>query len=174
MTRKKQILSMVLAVVIACGINPMSASAAEEAVVVMDMVQTDGLTMDIDEDVVFGGLNDLEENPMGRAVRLSNCVIRMGYVDGSYLHIEFLTGANYDATEIGVKNIKVQEKVGIFWNTIATAPDGYATDTAIFSAQCNCYSAVPGETYRVSCTHYAYINGDYYSLDNVTDGHKFV
>lgn len=175
MKAKKRILGLVLAVAMACGMNPASASAAEsETVTEMKMVQTEGFSLEVDGETVFGGLYDVEGNSYVRTVMLSNCAIRMGYVDSSYLHIEFLTGASHDATEIGVKDIKVQEKVGIFWKTIATAPDGYATNTTGFVAQCNCYSAVLGETYRVSCTHYAYINGDYYSLDNVTDGHKFV
>lgn len=172
---KRRVLGLVLAVAITCGMNPVSASAAEsETVTEMEIVQTEGFSLEVDGKTVFGGVYDINVNPNVRTVMLSNCSIGMTYVAGSYLHIEFLTGASHDATEIGVKDIKVQKKVGIFWSTIATAPDGYATDTTIFAAQCNCYSAVLGETYRVSCTHYAYINGDYYSLDNVTDGHKFV
>lgn len=174
MKRRNKIIGMLLAVVLSMGLNPVSSIAAENRnVTVMEMTLSEGLTLELTDENVYGGLYDRETNPGARTVMLTNCVIRMGYLDNTYLHMEFVTGSNYEATEIGVKDIKVQEKKGIFWNTIATSSGGSVENHSAFSGHCNCYTVVKGETYRVSCVHYAYINGSYYSLDNVTDGHKF-
>lgn len=174
MKRKRRVISLLLAVVMCLGMNSMHVFAAEAVGAdVMEVVQSEGLTLDITDENVYGGIYDLEANGSVREVMLTNCVIRMTYVDSSYLHMEFLTGSNAEATEIGVKDIKVQEKNGIFWNTIATSEGGSATNTYGFSGSCNSYTVVLGKTYRVCCTHYAYINGSYLSLDNVTDGHQF-
>ncbi|MED9904376.1 MAG: hypothetical protein UFG06_09340 [Lachnospiraceae bacterium] len=174
MKKKRRVLCMVLAVMLCLGMNPMGAMAAETVGAdVMEMIRSDGLSLDIADENVFGGLYDLEANGNAREVMLTNCAIRMAYVDSTYLHMEFVTGSNAEATQIGVKDIEVQEKNGIFWNTIATSAGGSATDTYAFSGSCNSYTVELGKTYRVCCTHYAYINGSYLFLDNVTDGHKF-
>ncbi len=177
MKKNRSLLCIMLAAVICLGMSPINAMAAENTedtgVAVLEMVLTEGLTLDITDENVFGGLYDLDSNGLMRTVMLTNCAIRMGYVDDTYLHVEFLTGCSDKATEIGIKDIKIQKQVGIFWTTIATSEGGSATNTSGCSGSSDCYGVVKGETYRVSCTHYAYVGGTYYSLDNVTAGHKF-
>lgn len=163
---------MTLAVILGIGLNPVRAAAEEEKVVLMYVTQQEGLTLNPDDADVYGGLYDVEGNPYVRAIRLTNCAIRMTYETAS-LYMEFITGCNTEASEIGVKDIEVQEKNGIFWNTIATSSGGSIANDIDFIGNCTCTSVEKGETYRVKCVHYAYINGTYYSLENVTDGHKF-
>lgn len=173
MKKTKRFLCMTLAVILGIGFNPVRAVAAEEEkIVLMYVTQQDGLTLNLDDADVYGGLNDVEENPHVRTPRLTNCSIRMTYETAS-LYMEFVSGCNVDASELGVKDIKVQEKNGIFWNTIATSAGGSIANANSFVGNCTCTSVVKGETYRVKCVHYAYINGTYHSLENVTDGHKF-
>lgn len=171
MKKAKKILCLMLAVILCVGGSSVNVRAAETAAVLQMSVQED-LTLDLADDAVFGGVNDCITNPNARVIMLTNCAIRMTY-DPSSLYMEFVSGCNAEASELGVKDIKVQEKNGIFWNTIATSAGGSVANATGFVGSCTCTTVEKGETYRVSCVHYAYINGTYYSLENVTDGHKF-
>lgn len=172
MKRTKRFLCMTLAVILGVVFNPVRAVAAEEKVAMMYVTQQEGLTLNLDDADVYGGLYDSTGNSQARVIMLTNCAIRMTYETAS-LYMEFVSGCNAEASELGVKDIKVQEKNGIFWNTIATSSGGSIANATSFVGNCTCTSVVKGETYRVKCVHYAYINGTYYSLENVTDGHKF-
>lgn len=172
----RKALCLLLAGMLLVGMDPVYAAAAGEAdIAAMEMEKQEALTLALTDEGVYGGLYDVEGSSGARAVMLTNCAIRMTYETDS-LYLEFVTGCNYEAGEIGVKDIKVQKKKGIFWETwetIATSEGGYHINSYDHVGHCTCTSVVKGETYRVSCTHYAYVGGVYYSLENVTDGHKF-
>ncbi len=171
----KRKLCMILTVILAVSFNPGYVVASDSAAVtVMNVEQQQELTLDISAQGVYGGKNDSGMS-MARAVSMTNCAIRMTY-ETSSLYMEFVTGCNTEASEIGVKDIEVQKKKGIFWEsweTIATSAGNSIIRSDSFIGNCTCTTVVKGETYRVKCTHYAYVGGVYYSLENVTDGHKF-
>lgn len=177
MKNLRRALCLLLAGLLLIGLDPVYAAASEEAAIAaMQMMQQEALTLELTEDGVYGGLYDVDGGSGARVVMLTNCAIRMTY-ETSSLYLEFVTGCNYEADEIGVTDIKVQKQKGIFWETwetIATSEGGYENNSYDHIGNCTCTSVVKGETYRVSCTHYAYVRGVYYSLENVTDGHKFV
>lgn len=173
MRRTKKLLCMVLAFALGVALQPAQTFAMEENVEQLTVTPLAELTLEENTEGVFGGLNDMEGNPNGRAVILYECAIRMTY-EPANLYVEFMTNCSDIASEIGVKDVKVQEQNGIFWNTIATSVGASAKNQTIFLGGCDCNSVVKGATYRVKCVHYAYVNGVYYSLENVTDGHKFV
>ncbi len=176
MKNLRKVLCLALAGIMAMGLNPVHIVAAEEAkVTAMNWINQEEMTLDLADEDVYGGLYDLDPESMARTVMLTNCAIRMTY-ETSSLYMEFVTGCNYEASEIGVKDIEVQKKKGIFWEsweTIATSSGGSSIRSYDHIGNCTCTTVVKGETYRVKCTHYAYVGGVYYSLENVTDGHKF-
>lgn len=172
MRKMKKLLCVALACMVGL-LQPMQVKAAEEETLTF-RVNGDS-TLNLADEGVYGGLYDVEENPYQREPMLIKCTIRMSYgTNPDCLYMEFVTGSNVTASEIGIKDVKVQQKVGIFWNTIAFANGVSVTDDDVIVANCTCSSVVKGETYRVSCTHYGYLNGVYHSVVNTTDGYKFV
>lgn len=86
-------------------------------------------------DVVMCG--NPNENSMRRdSSYLKNCNISAAYM--SYgLYIQTETGTTVTASELGVKDIKVQQKNGIFWTTIATSGGGSDTNDDVFAVPVN-------------------------------------
>lgn len=172
--KKKRILSLLLAAALSLGIIPMNVSASES---VLSAPIEEMQTYITDErlenpDVVING------NPQSGSLRrdasyLVSCNISAAFMDYG-LHIQFETGTTKTASELGVKDIKVQQKNGIFWTTIATSDGGSITNDDWYMGISKCTNAIDGETYRIKCTHYAYIGGNYYHYDNTTDGFKYV
>ena len=172
MRKMRRLLCVALACMV-CLLQPMQVKAAEADTLTFIVNGTP--TLEMTDEGVYGGLYDLEGNSYQREIGLIKCTIRMSYgTNPDCLYMEFVTGSNATATEIGIKDVKVQEKVGIFWNTIASGDGACVKDNTTFVANSTCSSVVQGGTYRVCCTHYAYINGVYHSVENNTDGHKFV
>ncbi|MBD5459357.1 MAG: hypothetical protein HDR26_00210 [Lachnospiraceae bacterium] len=172
--RKKQsnwqrIAGLVLAVVLAVSFNPCHVLAAEEAVdfQVYRVTSEQGQN---DADLywtVFGG----DENPNAREVHLFDCSIGFGYTSKG-MHMEFVTHCSEQADEIGVSDVKIEHKVGIFWFNFANGADASCKDDTYFHGQADYAGVEFGETYRVSCRHYAYIGEKYLYHDSVTSGYK--
>lgn len=166
---RSKILSLLLSAILFAGIIPADVLAASPVESMQMYVQEAALE---NPDVVMYG-NPNENNMSRDASYLINCNISAAYM--SYgLYIQTETGTTVKASELGIKDIKVQQKNGIFWTTIATSGGGSITNDDVFCGSCECRNAVSGETYRIKCTHYAYIGGNYYHYDNTTDGFKYV
>ena len=74
---------------------------------------------------------------------------------------------------IGVKDIKVQQKMWYGWKTVMTSNGAENQNDAVFCTSLTYPDAVNGKTYRVLCTHYA--NYDVYEeVVNDTGAFKFV
>ena len=74
---------------------------------------------------------------------------------------------------IGVKDIKVQQKMWYGWKTVLISDGAEDSDAAIFAADLKYPEAIKDRTYRVICTHYA--NYDVYEeVVNDTGAFKFV
>ncbi len=169
--QKKQIMSLLMMLIICTGIVPIKASAASApAIEYMQVESVDGEIVNFD---VIKKENPGNQNIRRDASYLNNCSISVAYADYG-LHIQLETGTTQVASVIGVKDIKVQEKNGIFWNNIASSDGGSITNDDWYMGISKCTNAVDGNTYRVKCTHYAYIGGNYYHYDNTTDGFKYV
>lgn len=171
MKLKLQILSLLLAVVLGMGIMPANVYAAENPV---SRVETMNMTygqMGTPDIIMQGNVNN--SGLTRDASYLSNCNISIGYADYG-LHIVCQTSTTKMATKIGVTDVKVQEKSGIFWNTIATSSGSFVYNDETFLGSCDCTNVVDGKTYRIKCTHYAYVDGTYYSYDHTTDSFIYV
>ena len=166
---RSKILSLLLSAILFAGIIPTDVLAASP-VESMQMYVREAALENPDV-VIYGNPN---ENSMSRdASYLINCNISAAYM--SYgLYIQTETGTTVTASELGVKNIKVQQKNGIFWTTIATSDGGSITNDDWYMGISKCTNAIDGEIYRIKCTHFAYIGGNYYHYDNTSDPFTYV
>lgn len=167
--RLKRLFGIALAVALAVGFNPCQAAAAES---VMTLVLTETSELpDYDDPNVIWTTASGGTGGSARALYLVDCSIGMGY-SSQGLSMSFVTGCSEEAAEIGVSDVKVQKKVGIFWSTVASGAGSYEENSYDYGATSLYPNTEYGSTYRVSCRHYAYVDGTYIYLDNETDGHK--
>ena len=101
-----------------------------------------------------------------------NCQIVLAFtLEG--LEMSFTTSSVEVSSVIGVKDIKVQQKMWYGWKTVMTSDGAENQNEAVFGADLTYPDAVNGKTYRVLCTHYA--NYDVYEeVVNDTGAFKFV
>ena len=172
--KKKRILSLLLAAVLSFGILPLNVSASESASPTsIEEMQTYITNERLENpDVIMNG-NPQSGSLQRDASYLVSCNISAAFMDYG-LHIQLETGTTKTASKLGVKDIKVQQKNGIFWTTIATSDGGSITNDDWYMGISKCTNAVDGEIYRIKCTHFAYIGGNYYHYDNTSDPFTYV
>ena len=101
-----------------------------------------------------------------------DCEITMAFTLKG-LEMSFTTLSVEVSSVIGVKDIKVQQKMWYGWKTVMTSNGGENQNEDIFVGELIYPDAVNGKTYRVLCTHYA--NYDFYEeVVNDTGAFKFV
>lgn len=103
---------------------------------------------------------------------LFNCQIIMAFRADEGLCMTFTTSSAGPAKVIGVKDIKVQQKVWYGWKTVFTSDGAESYDCSIFGADLVYPDAIKDKTYRVICTHYADYDG-YEEAENDTGAFKF-
>lgn len=165
----QKIAALLLAAVLALGFNPCHVLAAEETAdfqLQRIIAEPSRENMDLYWTVVGG-----DENPNAREVHLFDCSIGLGY-DTKGFHIEVMTNCSETADEIGVSDVKIQHKVGIFWFDFAKGADASCEDATFYHGSAVYDGVEYGETYRVSLRHFAYAGGNYLYHDSVTSGFK--
>ena len=103
---------------------------------------------------------------------LFNCEIIMAFRADEGLCMTFTTSSAGPAKIIGVKDIKVQQKVWYGWKTVFTSEGAESYDCSIFGADLVYPDAIKDKTYRVICTHYADYDG-YEEVVNDTGAFKY-
>ena len=84
----------------------------------------------------------------------------------------FSTACVGTASVIGVKDIKVQQKMWYGWKTVLTSDGAENKNENVFACDLTYSEAVKGKTYRVLCTHYANVDV-YEEFENDTGAFKF-
>ncbi|MBQ4259003.1 MAG: hypothetical protein IJB84_01905 [Lachnospiraceae bacterium] len=103
----------------------------------------------------------------GAKTALVNCTISFSK-SSSGLHIEITTGCgNGVASYLGIKDVKIEQKVWYGWKTIATGSGGQQSNCSIMGISIDYPNVTAGETYRISCVHYGNYDG-YHELSNQT------
>lgn len=156
---------MLLIAVMLCVVTPITASA-EESVETFEMIQAS-------ENVVSGqksylGLNNFSSNANVRTPMITSTYLNANPTAAG-LVLTIRTFANEEANMIGVSDVVVEKKVGLGWQTVATSAGGYSTRTSMYSGTATVQNLEKGKTYRVSCTHYAYLSNGYNSVSNQTN-----
>lgn len=101
-----------------------------------------------------------------------DCEITLAFTSNG-IEMTFTTLSFEKASVIGVKDIKVQQKMWYGWKTVMTSSGAENQNEDMMVAGLIYPDAVNGKTYRVTCTHYA--NCDVYEeAENDTGAFKFV
>lgn len=163
-TRTKRLFAILCGMAILCGSVGLGAKA-EEAV---EVQVVDEYREPAGENVGHG-VNDISGNPSARAATLTNC--RAGIsVSANGVRGVIKTGSTVTASEIGIKNIRVEKYVNGRWTLVGSHPGGYTTNDDAYVVDVWTDSAEKGVQYRITCTHYAILDGVRRELNNATDG----
>ena len=103
---------------------------------------------------------------------LFDCEIIMAFKMDEGLCMSFTTTSIGIASVIGVKDIKVQQKMWYGWKTVLASDGTEFYDCSSFGADLKYPDAIKDRTYRVICTHYADVDG-YEEVVNDTGAFKF-
>lgn len=120
-------------------------------------------------DNVAHGIYDIPDVDGARAAMLSGCSIGIS-VNAEGVRGSIKTGSTVKASEIGIENIRVEKYVNGKWELVGTHPGGYETNDDVCAMNVRTYSADKGVEYRMSCTHYAILEGKRHEIKNVTNG----
>ncbi len=71
------------------------------------------------------------------------------------MDVDILCVVSEDAAVVGIKDIKIKHKVGIFWSEVASASGGELKDTDGIGFHSVYNGAVLGDTYKITCVYYA-------------------
>ena len=146
--------------------NSVLAAAADAGV----MEETDDEAPDITL-VRFDVPNDfLTDQPMARTF-LTNCSIIYSCSERG-LVVDFITSASQVASVIGVKDIELEIKHWYGWSCFYRSPGCENEDSDSIGCTLTYKNAKVGATYRISCVHYADVDG-YVEVENETDGFEF-
>lgn len=103
---------------------------------------------------------------------MANCEIVLAFTTNG-LEMTFSTSSLLMSSVIGVKDIKVQQKMWYGWKTVFTSDGAENYNEDVFMGAVTYPDAVVGKTYRVTCVHYA--NYDVYEeVENDTGAFKFI
>lgn len=162
--RGKRLFAVLCAVVMMCGSLGMAVSAEEkvERLIVSEYRELTG-------DNIGHGIYDIPDNSGAKAAMLTNCSVGIS-VSASGVEGSIVTGSTVTASEIGVKNIRVEKLVNGKWTLVGSHSGGSVTNNNAFGMNVSTSSAQKGVKYRITCTHYAVLNGVKRELYNETDG----
>lgn len=150
-TKKKiqLVISLALTAMFLACVPCTEVAAAETNVVDVDKVEVlEATVYELPGDQINVGLRTM----------LAQCIISVSSSSEGML-VDITTGATGIASVIGVKDIKIQKKVWYGWSTVAVSSGGEANDCASMGCSVLYTGAVKGETYRVTCVHYADVDG---------------
>ena len=160
----KRLLATLCSVMVLCGSMGTAAQAEEnvEKLIIREYRELTG-------DNIGHGIYDIPDNSGAKAAMLTNCSIGIS-VSASGVEGSIKTGSTETASKIGVKNIRIEKLVDGEWTLVASHSGSYSTNTNAYGANVSTSSAQKGVQYRISCTHYAVLNGVTRELYNETNG----
>lgn len=160
-----RLLAVLCGVVMLCNSGMGLVAHAEEIVearVVSEYQEPEG-------DNVAHGLYDIPDIGGARAATLANCSIGIS-VNANGVRGSIRTGSTVKASEIGISNIRVEKYVNGSWTLVGTAPGGSVKNDDVCAMDVSTNYAEKGVEYRISCTHYAILEGVRHEINNVTGG----
>ena len=143
----RKIVSVMLIALLMVSMLPMDTHAAEPE---------NRQTKDVEELILLPRESQLDEKEANNNVRtlMYNCIIAV-HCSSNGMEITFSTDCVQTPTRIGVKDIVIKQRVWYGWKTVATSEGGYLTNVNMFLGDIVFTNAIKGETYRITCTHYA-------------------
>lgn len=118
---------------------------------------------------VAHGIYDIPDVSGAKAAMLTNCSIGIS-VNADGVKGSIKTGSTVQASEIGVENIRLEAYVDGKWTLVGSHPGGSKKSNDAYVMEIYTTTAQKGVQYRISCTHYAILEGVRHAVYNVTDG----
>ncbi len=163
--KMKRLLAVLCGIVILCNSGMGLVAHAQERIETLII----GAYQELTGDHVGHGIYDIPYMRDERAATLTDCTIGISIgADGVKGSIS--TGSTVTASKIGVENIRVEKYVNGKWTLVGSHSGGYVTNDNNYGMDVYTTSAQKGVQYRISCTHYAILNGVRHELFNVTNG----
>ena len=101
------------------------------------------------------------------AASLYACSLGIGS-ESNGVGLSYTTKFSARASEIGVKDIVLYEKINGVWYSYSI-PSVSDTNSTLYAGGGTYTNAVKGRTYKATCTHYAVYNGVTYTLTSSTN-----
>lgn len=118
---------------------------------------------------VAHGIYDIPDVSGARAATLTGCTIGIS-VNANGVKGSIKTGSTVQASEIGIENIRLEAYSNGEWVLVGSHPGGSKKSDNVYAMNVSTTTAQKGVQYRISCTHYAILNGVRHAVYNVTDG----
>lgn len=163
--KMKGVLAVLCGIVILCNSGMGIVANAQEKVETLIVSAYKGLT----GDNIEHGIYDIPDVRGEKAAILTGCSIGIS-VNADGVKGSIATGSTVIASEIGVENIRVEKYVNGKWTLVGSHSGGYIKNDNDYGMDIATTSAQKGVQYRISCTHYAILNGVRHELFNVTNG----
>lgn len=161
----KKLLATLCGVIMLCNSGTMMLAHAQENVESLII----GEYQELKEDNLGHGIYDIPDLSGAKAATLTDCSIGIS-VGANGVKGSINTGSTVMASKIGVEDIRVEKYVNGKWTLVGTNSGGYATNDDLYGINISTSSAQKGVQYRISCVHYAILNGVRHELFNVTSG----
>ena len=150
----------VMAALLAGNFQMISQAAEKEDVAIMDETP----------EVLEAKIIAVEDDIIMPYTSLAQCIISIsGHDDGMY--IDITTGSVGRASVIGIKDIKIERKFWYGWSLVATCSGCESYDHSMVGICITYDNAVKDATYRITCVHYADVDG---YTEGVNDTGAFV
>lgn len=163
--KKKRLLAVLCGIIMVCNCGMGMVAYAQENVEMLRI----GPYQELTGDNIGHGIYDIPDNSGAKAAILTGCTIGIS-VDASGVQGSITTGSTVTASKIGVENIRVEKLVDGKWTLVGSHSGDYTTNSSNHGMNVYTSSAQKGVKYRISCTHYAILNGVRHELNNVTGG----
>lgn len=164
----KRVFAVLCGVIMVCNCGIGTVAHAQESLETLII----GPYRELTGDNIGHGIYDIPGNRGEKAATLTDCTIGIS-VNASGVQGSITTGSTVTASKIGIENIKIEKYVDGSWKLVGTHSGGYTTNYDYYAFNVSTSSAQPNVYYRISCTHYAYLNGVRHELNNVTNGVKY-
>lgn len=162
MIRFNRIIALLLSVLVISGISLKQVEAANNVNQDIEKISCVTTAFDFGEKIVAGA----------RATTFSDTTIDAS-CSSAGLSISITTSMTKVASVVGVKDITVDRLINGEWVTVATANGGEVYNTIGCVVNFTYAQAVYNATYRVTCVHYANVDG-YRELYHETESMKFI
>lgn len=111
-------------------------------------------------EVIKAKLVEMPEAELHKNTRtmMTQCIISVS-CSAAGMQIDMSTGTVGTASVLGIKDVKIMKKVWYGWKTVAVSDGGEAYGTNIMGVSLLYANAEYDETYRITCVHYADVDG---------------
>lgn len=161
----KRLLAVLCGVVMVCNNGVGLISHAQE---VLEVRAVDECQELVGANVEYG-IYDIPDISGARAATLANCSIGIS-VSPDGVSGSIKTGSTVKASEIGIRDIRLEKYEGGKWVLVGTHPGGYRNNDDAYAMSVSTSSAEKGVQYRLSCYHYAILEGVKHEVFNQTKG----